>query len=157
QQEIKSIVCAQRSDFTPDDVCLIELSALNKLSVNCGGKSYVFNRTEQINQNATVESDQVLQITYTEHGRNIAPDAFESFYGGLVSLRAAAYCEQGHSVGDAVASFTFTRNASRNFQNMTLRFLGYDEQYYVADFNNERNLLVDKAMVDQLINQVQAL
>ncbi len=155
QDTVREIVSKRQGDFVSDDVCLIELSSVNRLTLNYQGQSYAFVRTEQIDSQAAAGDQSVLVVSYTKNGQEIDGETFESCYSRLVSLRSNIYAEG--SGGETVATLRFERNSSRNFPQMTLSFQSYDDQYYLVNFNGEQRLLVERETIDSLLADFAAL
>ncbi|MCR4963666.1 MAG: DUF4340 domain-containing protein [Firmicutes bacterium] len=155
QETVQKITGVQPGDFAPDDVCLIELVGLNRLILNYQGQSYTFERTEQIGSHASVNDPSVLVVSYSKNGQAIDGEAFESCFERLTALRSNVYAEKRG--GDTVATLRFERNASRNFPQMTLSVLTYDDRYYVVDFNGQQRLLVERDTFDSLLADFAAL
>jgi hypothetical protein len=140
-------------NLRPAQICLIPIDSVEALSVTMDGKTNDFSiqRTNTADKDGKTTTDTVYKLKDTEIGKS----AFKSFYTSLISLTKEKTTDQSAS-GYPYITVTFRRNTV-NFKELTLTLYPYDSSFYMADFNGESGMLVNKRDVEALVTAYGAL
>lgn len=137
----------------PTQICLIPIDTVEALAVTMDGQTsdFTIQRTNTTDKDGKTTTDTVYKMGDTEIGES----AFKSFYTTLISLEKEKTADQIAS-GQTYIKVTFHRNTA-NFKEMTLTLYPYDSSFYMAEFNGESGMLVNKRDVEAVITAYQAM
>jgi hypothetical protein len=140
-------------NLRPNQICLIPIDTVEALSFTMDGKTsdFTITRTSTTDKDGKTTTDTVYKLGDTEIGES----AFKNFYTSLISLKKEKTADQDAS-GQAYMTVIFRRNTA-NFKEMTLTLYPYDSSFYMAEFNGESGMLVNKRDVEALAAVYQAL
>ena len=97
----------------------------------------------------TVENDGE-EATYRVDGTEVPHIPVANFIIEMTAMIAADTIEDSSAYQDEpYLTIDFVRNTEK-FSNMTLKFIPYDINYYLVEFNGMRNVLVTKRDVEEL-------
>jgi hypothetical protein len=127
-------------------ICLIPIDTVNGLTFTMDGKTsdFAITRTKTTDKDGKTVTETIYKMGDTEIGK----DAFKSFYTSLIGLEKEKAADQAAS-GQPYITATFRRNTA-NFKEMTLSLYPYDSSFYMAEFNGESGMLVNKRDVEAL-------
>lgn len=126
--------------FLPPSVCSIGLSELKNLTFSFDSKSYLLNADRSGEE-----------VRYTLDGKEVADVPVMNLIIELSSMTAGSAIKDSSEITEeAYLTIDFERSTER-FSNMTLKFIPYDINYYLVEFNDMRNILVTKRDVEDLI------
>jgi hypothetical protein len=133
-------------NLRPNQICLIPIDTVEALTFTMDGKTSDF----AITHNNTTDKDgkTVTDTVYKMGDTEIGEDAFKGFYTSLIGLEKEKAADQAAS-GQPYITATFRRNTA-NFKEMTLSLYPYDSSFYMAEFNGESGMLVNKRDVEAL-------
>lgn len=133
-------------NLRPAQICLIPIDTVEALSITLDGKTsdFAIARTNATDKDGKTTTDAVYKMGDTEIGES----AFKSFYTSLISLEKDKTTDQLPS-GQPYITVTF-RRSTVNFKEMTLTLYPYDSSFYMAEFNGESGILVNKRDVEAL-------
>lgn len=134
--------------FIPPSVCSIKLDELEKMTVKYSGEEHVF----LAEKNASDGS-----VKYYVDGKEVPQTPVQNFIIQLDSMTAAGFVDVGDPESDSpYLEIEFMRD-TESFKVMTIRFLPYDINYYLVEFNDMNNILVTKRDVESLIGVFKVL
>lgn len=131
------------------DVCAVRMADIQSMEVTLDGKTHklVLERTKQ--------SDGSESIRYTLDGAQITATEFSSFYSSVQGMTAEGFADRA-TTGNAAITVTY-HTSVKNFETMTLQFIPYDTNFYVADLNGRREVLVNKRDVESVCKAFRAM
>ncbi len=134
-------------------ICLIPIDTVDGLTFTMEDKTsdFTITRTNATDKDGKTTTDTVYKMGDTEIGES----AFKNFYTSLISLEKEKMTDQAAS-GQPYIKVIFHRNTA-NFKEMTLTLYPYDSSFYMAEFNGESGMLVNKRDVEALIAAYEAL
>jgi hypothetical protein len=140
-------------NLRPDQICLIPIDTVDGLTVTMDGKTsdFAITRLGTTDKDGKTTTDTVYKLGDTEIGES----AFKSFYTSLISLKREKTTEQLAS-GQPYLTVTFHRSTA-SFNEMTLTLYPYDSSFYMAEFDGESGMLVNKRDVEALVTAYGAL
>ena len=144
---IDPLMEANYDTLRAEDVCLMDWDTMDMLDVTIDGQTSLisFNREEtKDDQGNTVDN-----ITYLMNGATKTKETVVAFLNSITGLTAEEEKADGEREVDAEVTLVFHRNTS-NFRTMTLTLSPYGSEDYLAGFNGEARLLVNKDSVDAL-------
>lgn len=135
-------------------VDLVPIDTVEALKVAFDGhiKEYAIVRTTSTD----ADGKSTTTTTYKQGDTEIDATAFKTFYNKLIGLKAEKVITQNIPQGLPYMVVDFDRNTEK-FGQMQLRILPYDASFYVAQFNGETGLLVNKLDVEALAEAVKGL
>lgn len=126
-------------DFLPASVCSIGLDEIIYADVTIEGETHTL----------TVENGGD-EATYRVDGTEVPHIPVANFIIEMTAMIAADTIEDSSAYQDEpYLTIDFVRNTDK-FSNMTLKFIPYDINYYLVEFNGMRNILVTKRDVEEL-------
>ena len=131
------------------DVCLVRMDDIESMTVTIGGKKSEITITRSDN----TEGD---SIVYMQDGTQITAVNFNALYSSIQGMVSEGFAAKQT---DGKARITVTYKTSvKGFEEMTLQFIPYDQNFYVVDLNGRREVLVNKRdveAVEQAFNDLQ--
>ncbi|MCH1980956.1 DUF4340 domain-containing protein [Lawsonibacter sp. OA9] len=129
----------------------IFLKDLESLTVNYGGSAHTFTLDTVTSEDDEEESKTV----YYMDGEEMDTLGFSTFYNNVVAVTAQEMAEEGTlPKGDAELSFDFIK---KDGSTVSVKYYPYDSNFYLAQRQDDKNYLVNKMKVRNLIREYQEL
>lgn len=155
-EKVEDLLEATYETLRPDDVCLMDWDTVDALDIVCDGEATTvsFVRTEEQDD----DGETAVTTSYEVNGASADANAVSSLTDAIDGLESEGEGTIDAAQGgtDAELAITFHRTAS-TYETMTLSFIRYDNSFYLASFNGEERLLVNRNDVAALKEAVQAL
>ena len=133
-----------------DDVLCMDWGTVNSMNISTGG---ITNTLRFIREDATDTNGNITRtISYTLQDHATSAEWVQTFLAKLNALESHGRANKDVPSAEADLVIVFKRNTDI-FKEMTLRLIPYDEQYYVIEFNDIKELLVAREDVS-LIKEV---
>ena len=149
----QSLAGLDAESMKPVQFGLISIDTVDSLDVAMGGSlvHFTIERTKTTDASGKAEEATV----YKREGTEVKEADFKNFYASLISLEKDKVTDQKGS-SQPYMSVTYHRNTA-SYPEITLNLYPYDSSFYMADFNGESGLLVNKRMVETLVKDYAAL
>lgn len=141
-------------DLIASSVCPIALSSMRALDIEFNGKSYHFDITPIVKENA--DGSKSTQYQYLYKGEEITALQFSNIFFSLTELRSEAKPTKEVDMTDAYITAVFTRDSVK-FPRLTLRLQPYDASFYIAEFKGVADKLVNKRDIESFVAAIQAI
>lgn len=145
--DVASVLSAKESDFLTYELCLIDLDTVDSMDIVANGVHYA----------VAITREEDGTQTYYVNQEKTDGTAFNTFYSYLTGIKAESRSDVPEiSDSSAEVTISFYRNTT-TFSDLTLKLYPYDNGFYLANFNDERRLLINKWDVETLLGYVEAL
>ncbi|MEG2174192.1 MAG: DUF4340 domain-containing protein [Oscillospiraceae bacterium] len=135
-ETIDMLLSASADALLPDDICHMDWSTVNSVSVTEANQTQTLTVTRSMPSEAASSSapEKPMVETYTINGREIATDVAQTFFDAIGALKATATQTPQQAQSHDVLTLAFKRNKA-NFSEMIMTLAQDESGAWTAEFN----------------------
>lgn len=151
---LSDILAVNAEDYLPMDVCLIQKDNITavRIEVPDGTFDVSVNKTESTDS----DGNKTETTEYTVNGKSADASNFDAFYNSVTKIKGEKKAAEISEGQEPYITIGFSLNKD-GFEEMTLKFIPYDSNFYRAEFNGRTDILVNRRDVESLLDKITLL
>ena len=151
---LSDILKVNADDYLPMDVCLVQKNNIDSMHIEVPAGTYdvAVNKTESTDS----DGNKTENIEYTVNGKSADVSAFDALYSSITKIKGEKKATEISADEKPYITIDFNLNKD-GFEEMTLKFIPYDSNFYRSEFNGRTDILVNRRDIESLLDKIAVL